>query len=179
MSLDGVMKSVLNEVAQGDATTSSLEVEYRYSTASKISVQVSQNGNQSKQCKIQVCGSEQEVRVFLHTFSANYLKWKSTATIAARHVSDLDLSDLEEPSLPVYETWANRWIAYPIICLFPAERREEWIGDLYEIRNNLLDQDYPRWLVNGVIVARTGLLIASALKVWLIDLIAAGFLQNP
>jgi hypothetical protein len=73
------------------------------------------------------------------------------------------------------ETWATRWIATPIAHLFPAERREEWLGDLYESNNILLQQNYPRWLVNIINVVRTGILIVSAIKIKLSDLLSVKF----
>ncbi len=79
---------------------------------------------------------------------------------------------------PEYQTWADRWLAYPVICLFPADRREEWLGDLYEVRNDLIDKQYPRWLVNFHIAGRTLILVYSALKISLIDLIVQGFRQR-
>lgn len=69
------------------------------------------------------------------------------------------------------ETWTSRWIATPTAHLFLAERREEWLGDLYESNLILLDQNYPRWLVNVINVGRTVILVVSAIQIRLSDLL--------
>lgn len=73
------------------------------------------------------------------------------------------------------ETWSSRWVASPIAYLFPKERREEWLGDLYEVNQELLHKGYPRWLVNLINVARTVILLVSGLQIKLSDLISLGF----
>jgi hypothetical protein len=78
----------------------------------------------------------------------------------------------------VYKTWADRWVAYPVSCLFSEDQREEWIEDLYEVRDGLIDRGYPRWLVNLIITSRTLILVASALKITVMDLLSKGFRQS-
>jgi transcriptional regulator with XRE-family HTH domain len=63
------------------------------------------------------------------------------------------------------ETWSSRWIASPIVYLFPEERREEWLGDLYEINREMIRKNYPRWMVNINNVVRTSILVVSAMQV--------------
>ena len=72
------------------------------------------------------------------------------------------------------ETWASRWIASQIAYLFPPERREEWLGDLYEVNREMLHKGYPRWQVNLNNLGKTVILIISALKIKLSDLLSLG-----
>lgn len=76
------------------------------------------------------------------------------------------------------ETWASRWIASPIAYLFPPERREEWLGDLYEVNREMLHKDYPSWLVNLNNVWKTLILVISALKIRLSDLFSLAKLKS-
>lgn len=76
------------------------------------------------------------------------------------------------------ETWASRWIASPIAYLFPLERREEWLGDLYEVNREMLHRDYPRWLVNLNNVWKTLILVISALKIRLSDFFSLGKVKS-
>jgi hypothetical protein len=73
-----------------------------------------------------------------------------------------------EPS----ETWVSRWIASPIAYLFPPERREEWLGDLYEVNGEMLHKNYPRWQVNLNNLGKTVILMISALQIKLSDLLS-------
>ncbi|MEH2453535.1 hypothetical protein [Nostoc sp.] len=76
------------------------------------------------------------------------------------------------------ETWASRWIASPIAYLFPPERREEWLGDLYEVNWEMLHKDYPRWVVNLNNVWKTVILVISALKIRLSDFFSLGKVKS-
>ncbi|MCC5668627.1 hypothetical protein LC653_33445 [Nostoc sp. CHAB 5784] len=76
------------------------------------------------------------------------------------------------------ETWASRWIASLIAYLFPPERREEWLGDLYEVNREMLHKDYPRWLVNLNNVWKTLILVISALKIRLSDFFSLAKLKS-
>jgi hypothetical protein len=75
----------------------------------------------------------------------------------------------------VAQVWATRWIAMPIAYLFPSDRREEWLGDLYEGNLQLLNQRYPRWLINLINVGRTVVLVVSALSIKVSDLVSSAF----
>lgn len=72
------------------------------------------------------------------------------------------------------ETWASRWIASPVAYLFPADRREEWLGDLYEVNREMLHKDYPRWLVNVINIGRTIIFALSALQIKITDFLLPG-----
>lgn len=72
------------------------------------------------------------------------------------------------------ETWSRRWVASPIAYLLPKERREEWLGDLYEVNREMLHKGYPRWLVNVINVGRTAILVVSSLHIKLLDLLSLG-----
>jgi hypothetical protein len=67
------------------------------------------------------------------------------------------------------ETWVSRWMASPIAYIFPKERREEWLGDLYEVHREMLEKNYPRWLVNCIDVAKIAVLLTSALQIKVMD----------
>ena len=74
---------------------------------------------------------------------------------------------------PKKELWSVRWVAYPIACLFPRQKREEWIGDLHEVILRLEDKRYPRLLINCICVVSTFILILSAIEISIKDLLAA------
>lgn len=76
------------------------------------------------------------------------------------------------------ETWVSRWIASPIAYLFPPERREEWLGDLYEVNGEMLNKGYPRWFVNLTNLGKTVILIISALQIKLSDLLSLAKLSK-
>jgi hypothetical protein len=69
------------------------------------------------------------------------------------------------------ETWSSRWIASPIAYLLPEERREEWLGDLYEVNREMLHKNYPRWIVNVINVGKTAILVVSAVQIKISDLV--------
>ena len=69
------------------------------------------------------------------------------------------------------KTLISRWVAVPIAYLFPKAHREEWLGDLHESHQEMIDEEYPRWLINVVDILRVFVLIGSALKINLTDLI--------
>nr|WP_290225638.1 hypothetical protein [Trichocoleus desertorum] len=72
------------------------------------------------------------------------------------------------------ETWASKWLASPIAYLLPKERREEWLGDLYEINREMLHKGYPRWFVSVTAIVRTLILIISSCKIKLLDFCSVG-----
>ena len=69
------------------------------------------------------------------------------------------------------EYWSVRWVAYPIACLFPRQKREEWLGDQHEVILNLEDKDYPDLLINTICICLTLILIASAIAINIMDLL--------
>jgi hypothetical protein len=76
------------------------------------------------------------------------------------------------------ETWASKWISSPIAYLFPEERREEWLGDLYELNREMLHKGYHRWMVNLINIGRTIILIFSALQIKISDFLAFGYRKS-
>jgi hypothetical protein len=87
-------------------------------------------------------------------------------------VSELERRKRKYKKSDPVETWASRWVCSPVAYLFPVERREEWLGDLYELNREMLHKGYPLWLVNTINVGRTLILILSAIKIKLSDLIS-------
>jgi hypothetical protein len=70
------------------------------------------------------------------------------------------------------ETWVIRWIASPIAYLVPAQRREEWLGDLYEVTWEMrYKKHYPLWFVNMVNLGQSIILIISASKIQILDIL--------
>jgi hypothetical protein len=78
----------------------------------------------------------------------------------------------EQKRLPLVKTAISRWFAVPIAYLFPKAHREEWLGDLYELHQEMIDEEYPHWFINVVDAFRVFVLIGSALKINLTDLIS-------
>jgi hypothetical protein len=76
------------------------------------------------------------------------------------------------------ETWVSKWISCPIAYLFPEERREEWLGDLYELNREMLHKSYPRWMVNLINIGRTIILIFSALQIKISDFLLLGYRKS-
>lgn len=93
-------------------------------------------------------------------------------------VSELERRSRKYKQFDPTETWATRWIACPIAYLFPAERREEWLGDLYELNWEMLHKDYPRWFVSFINIARTVILVLSAIQMKLSDIISLGIKRS-
>lgn len=71
------------------------------------------------------------------------------------------------------ETWATRWIASPVAYLLPSERREEWLGDLYEGNREMLHKNYPRWMVSIINIGLVIILVTSAMQVKIMDIISS------
>lgn len=72
------------------------------------------------------------------------------------------------------ETWASRWVAAPIGYLLPEARREEWLGDLYEVNQEMIKKGFPLLIVNLINIVRTFILTISALNIQLKDLLKFG-----
>ena len=69
------------------------------------------------------------------------------------------------------ELWSERWIAYPIACLFPRTKREEWLGDLHEVIFLMKERKYPRFFINLICISLTFVLLLSAIQINLKDLL--------
>lgn len=65
---------------------------------------------------------------------------------------------------------STKWLAIPVALLLPKERMEEWLGDLYQSLY-LAFGKYPQWFINLMIIFKTGILIISALKIKISDLL--------
>jgi hypothetical protein len=72
------------------------------------------------------------------------------------------------------ETWASRWVASLIAYLLSEQKREEWLGDLYEVNREMLHKGYSPWIVNLIDVGKSIVLIVSAFKIKLLDIISIG-----
>jgi hypothetical protein len=59
---------------------------------------------------------------------------------------ELEKSDDNQPileaqkRLPLVKTAISRWLAVPIASLFPKAHSEEWLGDLYESHQEMIDE---------------------------------------
>ncbi len=53
------------------------------------------------------------------------------------------------------ETWASRWIAFPIIFLGSKKKRMECSQDLQEVIYEMYQKDYPEWMINIVCILKT------------------------
>ena len=77
------------------------------------------------------------------------------------------------------ETWASRWIASPIAYIFPEERREEWLGDLYEVNSEMLRKEYPLLVINTINVWKALILVFSALQIKLANFLSIASPKKP
>jgi hypothetical protein len=161
LNLVGAMKNAANEAELVAATTDLQDWAQQFSATSKYSAQISLHGNQLElEFRLPVTNLDDLHRIEMELG----IRFESVETI--------------KKSTKVYETWADRWVAYPVSCLFSEDQREEWMGDLYEVRDGLIDRRYPLWLVNLIITSRTLILVISALKITVMDLLAKGFRQS-
>ena len=71
-----------------------------------------------------------------------------------------------------YEIWAIKWISYPVILLLSKEMREEWLGDLYEKNEGMLEKGYPGWHINFMNLLWSIFLVMSALEIKISDVIS-------
>jgi hypothetical protein len=106
----------------------------------------------------------------------------SSSKLSIKISSTGDLEKLEQAK-PILEqqkyhspvkTFTSRWLASPVAYLFPKAYREEWLGDLYELHQKMIDEGYPRWSINVEDVLLVLVLIGSALKINFADLIKLG-----
>lgn len=200
---DGEMKGVKNEVEQDGAITNLQVAALRLSKPSSLSVLTYLLGSPVSG----TAGTEIEDNDWEFTIKEIQLKTQHLEVITSlkseevikvveelivqKVVKDLEdsVENLEKLSklkkkLRKYkksepaETWASRWIASPIAYLFPPERREEWLGDLYEVNREMLHKDYPRWQVNLNNVLKTVILVISALKIRLSDFFSLGKVKS-
>jgi hypothetical protein len=104
----------------------------------------------------------------------------SKLSIKISSIGDLEKLEQAKPTLeeqeyhPPVKTWISRWLAFPIVSLFSKDRREEWLGDLYESHQEMINEEYPHWSINVEDVLLVLVLIGSALKINFADLIKLG-----
>ncbi|CCH97073.1 hypothetical protein MICAB_2910016 [Microcystis aeruginosa PCC 9717] len=84
------------------------------------------------------------------------LAFKSSGTIS----SIGNLSESEAVVNHIMEvlyrkSWTTRWLAIPVALILPKDRREEWLGDLYDLYNNKIVQKYPPFVANLIVICRT------------------------
>jgi hypothetical protein len=103
-----------------------------------------------------------------------YLKKQKETVELLEEVCELEKRLRKYKSFDPIDSWSTRWVASPIAYLFPEERREEWLGDLYELNREMLRKNYPRPILHSINVIRTGGLIVSAVQIKLSDLISLG-----
>jgi hypothetical protein len=124
-----------------------------------------------KQENVHVYLQQEQLSIYLKSMEQQASQDRAEVKLLEQ-VSELEkiVSNYKKPN-PT-ETWISRWFAFPIACLFPKERREEWLGDLYEVNLELLHKGYPRWSVNLVNIGLIVILLMSGLSIKLSDLIS-------
>jgi hypothetical protein len=155
LSLDGEMKVEQNEAERDDVITSSQEVELPPLTSSKLFEQACWVGIQSNLYSTEPLDLEE---------FANFLEMQKTKIELFEKGSKLAKKIRRYSTNSLDETWASHWISAPVAYLFSEERREEYLGDLYEI-NQLSYKGYPLWIVNIIILGRTAVWGFSALEI--------------
>lgn len=69
--------------------------------------------------------------------------------------------------------WAIRWIGKPIGFLLSRNEREEWIGDLKEIRYRMLHvEKYPILFINVVISAKCFCLVFVKIQCLIVEAVS-------
>lgn len=203
LNRDGEMKLAKSVVEQDDATTNLRVVESRLSKPSNLSVPTYFPGNPSSSTTgIEVEDYDRQLTVeqvwqYLRALQEanqhsqhrregsqlNLDRYKLLQELLKQKQLEVELlekaSELEK-RLRKYkqsdsaETWASKWLASPIAYLLPKKRREEWLGDLYEINQEMLHKGYPRLFVSITAIVRTIILIISSCKIKLLDFFSIG-----
>jgi hypothetical protein len=155
LSLDGEMKVEQSEAGQDDVITSLQEVELPPLISSNLSEQAYSIGIQSDLHSIEPLDLEE---------FANFLEMQETKIELFEKGAKLSKEMQKYSTNSLNETWVSHWISAPVAYLFPEERREEYLGDLYEI-NQLSHKGYPSWIVNIINLGRTAVWIFSALEI--------------
>lgn len=69
--------------------------------------------------------------------------------------------------------WSYKWVAKPIGYLLSEREREEWFGDLLDIKDRMIHEDkYPMPLINLIITVKTVCLIGSKISCLFVDVIS-------
>ena len=167
LSLDGEMKVERKEVEHVDVTTSSQEKVLQPWSQFNHSETTYLHGNQVEELLL----LEDEKNSSLEAITKFVTKEEARIELLEK-ISALERRKRKYKSCDPAETWASRWVASPVAYLFPAERREEWLGDLYELNREMLHKGYPRWFVSIINMGRTVILALSAIKIKLSDFIS-------
>ncbi|MEM9218420.1 MAG: hypothetical protein AAGD25_29275 [Cyanobacteria bacterium P01_F01_bin.150] len=64
-----------------------------------------------------------------------------------------------------------RNIAQMVAYTLPSKYAEEWLGDLLEVNNNLIQAGVPRWKINAIALLRIAQLIWVACQITWSDFI--------
>lgn len=152
---DGVMKNIMIEEVPEDDTTSSHLPEVTPLSSFEHSTTTFLTGETEKMENVRQVVSEQECNAYL-----------------LKELSDINKKVKRYDSNPVSETVISKWLAFPLASLLPKDRREEWLGDLYESQQEMINKKYPNWFINIVDILRVIVLIASGLKIKLSDFIS-------
>ena len=112
-------------------------------------------------------------RVDVNSLQANQQKKEHQIKILEKQ-SELEKRARKYKSSDPIESWSTRWVAAPIAYLFPEERREEWLGDLYEENREMMHKKYPQWFIHITNILRTIILVHSAFQIKLFDFISFG-----
>lgn len=68
--------------------------------------------------------------------------------------------------------WSYKWVAKPIGYLLSEREREEWFGDLLDIKDRMINEErYPMPLINLIITVKTVCLFGSKISCLFIDVI--------
>jgi hypothetical protein len=169
LNLDGVMKGEQSEEVQDVAITNLHEVELPQLTPSKPFEQICWFGSQSDLFPIE--------SVDLKEF-ASFLDEQERLIQLIERESKLGKRFQKYSTFNSYETYVSRWVSAPIAYLFPEERREEWLGDLYETNQEMLHKGYPLWMVNVNNLLKTMILVSSALEIKFKQLLPFGILKR-
>lgn len=169
LNLDGEMKPEKSVEEPDDATTGSPEAELPPLMQSKPSEPTCRPGNLFDLSSIDSLDQDE---------LADFLEEKEEQIELFEQASDLAKRSRKYSVYDPAETWASCWVASPIAYLLPAESREEWLGDLYEVNREMLHKGYPRWFINLINVGRTVVLIVSAIQIKITDFISFGLQRS-
>lgn len=161
-SLDGEMNSKKSEAGRDDVTTNLQSADLPQSMESRSFEQTCWFGNLSDELRQTEASFTEELSGFLKEQEAQIELYEKA--------SELEKRGLKYRSFNPYETWASKWIACPVAYLFPKDRREECLGDLYEVNWGMQNNGYSRWFINVINVAQSVVWVCSAIQIKVSDL---------
>lgn len=128
LPLAGEMRDKKTEEEQGDATISSLEKALQPWNQFSHSEPTYLHGSPLEESLVLENKANLEIEVL-----TEFLVKEEARLELLEKVSELELRKRKYKKSDPVETWSSRWVCSPIAYLFPADRREEWLGDLYEL----------------------------------------------